>query len=266
MQPLTPVVSQLAFMIFICALRILPALLCFLFLRMPDGLSQRNKNKKSAHAEIYVKETEISIQKELASFDTDVPGAVYKITLCADVPNNKKPHKVAHNQQTGHVFLILQQMNPQRSDTISQVFGFYPKRGLPVLFFKRMKSVIKDNSKRFYDAAVSKTLTADEFDAVLQKARELAGYTYHINQFNCYDYALQIFNVAAADDPLALRYVKFPFIFGKGGSPVGVFQELKRLKSNGSAWSSSIVFGDFEAPKSTTRHLTAKDIKKVRNR
>jgi hypothetical protein len=233
---------------------------------IPDGYSQGNKNKKSAHAEIYVKETEISIQKELASFDTDLPGAEYRITLCADVPNNKKPHQVAHQQQTGHVFLILQQMNPQSADTISQVFGFYPKRGLPVLFFKRIKSVIKDNSKRFYDAAVSKTLTAGEFESVLQKARELAGYTYHINKFNCYDYAMQIFNVAAAGEPLPICYVNFPFIFGKGGSPVGVYQELKRLKSNGSAWSSSIVFGDFEAPKSTTRQLTSKDIKKVRNR
>jgi hypothetical protein len=228
--------------------------------------AQDGKFKKMAATEIYVKETPISIQKELLSFDTEIPGATYSITLCADVPQNSKPHRVAYHQQTGHVFLILQQVQPATTDTVSQVFGFYPKRGLPVLIFKSIKSVIKDNSNRSYDAAISKQLTTAEFKTVLAKCREYAGRIYHINKFNCYDYAVYVFNTVAGAEPVPFMYVKFPFIFGRGGSPVGLYKGLNQLKSNGSAWSQSIVFGDFNAPKSTTRVIKDNDVKKVRTR
>jgi len=198
----------------------------------------------------------ININDELNVFRDGVVDAVYTISLCADVPNNKKPLQVAHHQETGHVFLILQKING--SDTISKVFGFYPKKGLPTLFFKSIKSVIKDNSHRDYDVGITKALTAEEFDTVLARSVFYARHIYHINKFNCYDYAIMIFNSVAGNDPLPIHRSKYPFIFGKGGSPCTVYRDLKKLKEAQGSWSANIQFGDLLAPVSTGRKSTKK--------
>src|SRR5678815_2814988 len=90
-----------------------------------------------------IRDSSIHIADELSVFDNGKTMATYRISVCADVPNDKKPWKVAFRQETGHVFLILQKISG--IDTINKVFGFYPKSGLPVLFFKKIKSQIKDN-------------------------------------------------------------------------------------------------------------------------
>lgn len=234
-------------------------ILILLFLQQ-TSYSQERKSKKEASDESFVESININVGNELRSFDADLPGAEYSISLCADVPNNKKPYKVAHHQQTGHVFLILQKMNT--TDTISQVFGFYPKNGLPTLIFKTTRSVIKDNSMREHDVSISKKLTRSEFDTVISRAIALARHIYHINKYNCYEYAVYVFNSVAGADSVPVTHVRFPFIFGKGGSPVSLYKDLEKMKASGSSWADAIQFGEFIAPKSTTRVIPSKDEKK----
>lgn len=191
----------------------------------------------------------IHIADELSVFDNGKTMATYRISVCADVPNDKKPWKVAFRQETGHVFLILQKISG--IDTINKVFGFYPKSGLPVLFFKKIKSQIKDNSERVYEVDVTKEISAAEFDTVLTRSIVDAQRVYHINKFNCYDYALGIFNSIAGEHPLPVRHIRFPFIFGKGGSPCAVYQDLRTLKVVDPALASCIRFGTLIAPLST---------------
>lgn len=193
----------------------------------------------------------VNLDDELEIFNNGAKNAVYRISVCADVPNNKKPWRVALQHQTGHVFLILQKINT--ADTISEVFGFYPKKGLPTLFFKKIKSKIKDNSKRAYDVEITKEVSAQEFDSILMKSVLCAQRIYHINKFNCYDYALEIFNSVAGPDPLPSTHVRFPFIFGKGGSPCSVYKDLKKLKESDAPWAPFIRFGNLVAPISTRR-------------
>jgi hypothetical protein len=160
--------------------------------------------------------------------------------------------RVVRRQETGHVFLVLQKINPG-TDTINRVFGFYPRKGLQTLFFKRTKSVIKDNSYRVHDVQISRELTLSEFDTVMSKAIDLAIRKYHMNRFNCYDYAIEIFNSVAGNHSLPLVYVRFPFIFGRGGSPCSVFKNFSELVKSGSYWKESISFGEMNAPASTGR-------------
>jgi hypothetical protein len=197
---------------------------------------------------------DVEIKKYLDVFNEDSTAGVYRISLCADVPNNKKPYKVAYQQETGHVFLILRKITTH-NDTISKVFGFYPKGGLQTLLFKKTKSYIEDNSFRDHDVAITKELTREQFDTVLAKSIKLSERKYHMNRYNCYDYAIQIYNSVAGGPPLPLRHIRFPFIFGKGGSPCGVYRDLLILKDLPGYKDASIQFGSLLAPRSTGRSL-----------
>ncbi|MBD0332062.1 MAG: hypothetical protein ICV66_05345 [Chitinophagaceae bacterium] len=223
-------------------------LYCFLLV-CTHVCAQKTKHAQEAQGEILP--ISINITHELKIFNTDT-AITYSISLCADVPNNKKPYKVAHNQETGHVFLILQQIN--FSDTINKVFGFYPRKSLPTLFSRRTKSVIKDNSGREYDVSISKLLSEDEFKKALHLSKEYAKRSYHLNKFNCYDYAVLIYN-AVAGNTVRFTTAKYPFIFGRGGSPVCIYRELKKTSESSSAPSSEIQFGSLVAPISTGRVL-----------
>lgn len=194
----------------------------------------------------------VDIREYFKIFDDSSKQGIYRISLCADVPNNKKPLRVAYKQETGHVFLILQKITPD-NDTISKVFGFYPRGGLQTLFFKKTKSYIKDNSRREHDVAISKKLSARQFDSVLAKSIKLAERKYHMNRYNCYDYAVEIYNSVAGASTLPLKYIRFPFIFGKGGSPCCVYRDLQQLQNSGATLNADISFGMLAAPCSTGR-------------
>lgn len=233
------------------------------FFSLP-GKSIAQQKMSPAVNEGYIEPVNIKIDREMQCFAKEITDARYSISLCADVPYNKKPYKVAHNQQTGHVFLVLQKIDPLNKDTISQVFGFYPKKGLPTLFFKTIKSVIKDNSRREHDASITRKLTKEEFDIVVEKSVAYSRHIYHINKYNCYEYALFIFNAVAGKDTVPLTHVRFPFIFGWGGSPAGLYKDLEKIKQNGSYLAENIQFGNFLAPVSSTRVLPTKKMKKKR--
>jgi hypothetical protein len=194
----------------------------------------------------------VSIEEHLQVFNDSSAASAYFISVCADVPYNKKPGKVAHKQQTGHVFLVLQKIRAT-GDTIQRVFGYYPKKGLPTLLFRSIKACIKDNSTREYDTRVSRRLSREQFDTVLAKAVSLSKRTYHINKFNCYDYAVGVFNAVSPGNPLPVNYVRFPFPFGRGGSPCGVYKDFKKMKETGAFWAGNIDMQTNMAPVSTGR-------------
>ena len=193
----------------------------------------------------------LNLPQRLACFNPLLPDAGYAVSLCADLPDNDRPDKVYVKKETGHVFLILRKNMPGDSgQTISQVFGFYPRRPVSSLVFKNVRCEILDNGKREYNAVVTKELTAEEFGIVVQKAQELTAKKYNINKYNCYDYALDVFNSLPGIEKIPVRHVKFPLIFGRGGSPCGLYRDLEKLKANGSAWAPYIQFGVFKAPAS----------------
>jgi hypothetical protein len=211
--------------------------------------SQTNHIAKSDDATEEPESYPIDLAGQLQVFNNGITKAEYRISLCADVPNNEQPMQVVCNSEPGHVFLILQKISG--TDTISEVFGFYPRSGVPVLIFKRTKSKIRDNSRRDYDADVTKQLTAEEFDTILVKCLFYAPHIYHINKFNCYDYAVDIFNSVAGHDPIPVTHMRYPFIFGKGGSPCCIYRDLEKLKDSNSVWAPYIRFGNLVAPVST---------------
>jgi len=176
--------------------------------------------------------------------------AVYSITLCADLPDNTDPTRVNLGKEPGHVFIILSKTDSISGGSINQVFGFYPRRPASSLIFKRVHGVIFDNQCREYNASVYKKLTANEFQIILERSVMLAKKKYNLNKYNCYDYAIEVFNSVPGIEKLPVTHVKFPFILGHGGSPCGLYKDLMQLKENASAWAPYIRFGLFESPQS----------------
>lgn len=199
---------------------------------------------------IIIPSSPISLEKELEVFNTDNLHAVYRITIGADVPNNKKPMRLMYNQETGHVFLILQKINSVTGDTIHKVFGFYPHKQQLSIFFKReVRSTIKDNSSREHDIELSRILTQEQFESVLKLSVQYSQKKYNLNTFNCYDFALKIFNSVAGTDTLPVMYRKFA-LFGNGGTPCTIYKYLMEQQTN-AAWHPYILAGNLIAPVST---------------
>ena len=173
---------------------------------------------------------------------------VAKIALAVDVPNNLDPTRVWYKKDPGHVFVIL-----ERIDTVTQrkqalVWGFYPTHPVSSIFFRRVKSELRNNAGREYNAVIHKQLSTEELQLVQATSLQHAQNAYHLNRYNCYDYALNVFNSVANKSPLPVHKVAFPFAMGHGGSPCGLYQTLQALKSAESSWAPAIAFGCFQAP------------------
>src|ERR1700754_435674 len=114
----------------------------------------------------------INLSQRFECFNPLNTGATYTVRLCADVPDNDHPNRVYVNQETGHVFLIFEKRDSLSDEPLAQVFGFYPRRPASCIVFKNVRCEIIDNSKRDYDAAVSKEVSANDFQLLLQKSEQ----------------------------------------------------------------------------------------------
>jgi len=192
-----------------------------------------------------------SLLNRFKCFYPENDNAIYSITLCADIPDNNHPDHVNLGEEPGHVFIILSKTDTSTGGvSIYQSFGFYPHRPVSCLIFKKVRGVIIDNQRREYNASVYKILSAQEFQLVQQKSAKLAKKKYSLNKYNCYDYAIEVFNSIPGIEKMPVSRIKFPFIFGKGGSPCCLYRDLQRLRQGGSSWAQFIQFGMFKSPPS----------------
>ena len=228
--------------------KILLQALLLTVLAMPALCSNSNDSAKNSatHLAKNKNHKSLSIQQLLQVF-YPVGSAEYSVTVCADLPVDNNPKCVYKKGETGHVFLILSKKNPLTAEVITRSFGFYPRVAVTFLV-KKVRSKILDNSNREYDASLEKKLTAYEFAILLEKCKELSKKKYNLKKYNCYEYVLEIFNSLPDIEKLPVTKVKFPFIFGRGGSPCGLYSDLKKLLVSGSAWASFIKFGLFKSP------------------
>lgn len=176
--------------------------------------------------------------------------ATYSITLCADVPDNDFPLKPLKGDETGHVFVILTKRTAAAS--VSKSFGFYPRHILFTVFVHRSRSKIGDNDGRVYDIAITEEIDAQQFAKLLEYAIELSFRKYHIKKNNCYHYALALFNFVS-EEKLKTTHIRLPFLFGKGGSPCGLYDELMKMAKNNPSAVERITRGSFISPENSCR-------------
>jgi hypothetical protein len=189
----------------------------------------------------------ITLEEQLSVFYPLHAADEYLVTVCADLPVNNDATCVYRKGEPGHVFFILSKRNTVTGQMITSSFGFYPRLAVSCLV-KKVRSKILDNSCREYNASIEMTLNRSGFEFLLAQCRELSKRKYHLKKFNCYDYVVQIFNSLPGIEKLPVTRVKFPFILGRGGSPCGLYKDLKQLASSGSPWAPFIKFGTFFSP------------------
>lgn len=189
---------------------------------------------------------EIDVWKFFNCFNT-VPsvGAIYIIKLCVDVPSNNNPgaSSTSSGSSAGHTFLTVTKSNGDSK--ITQSFGFYPKSE-PSFFdpFASVGSAMKDNGGNEYNAAIEMNISEDQFEKIKNNAIVWAVNPYTLSDYNCTNYALDVFN-SVRSVPIAIAPYKVvlpgapnpwgesePITINIEKSPQMLFFKLQAMKNN----------------------------------
>lgn len=192
----------------------------------------------------------VQLFQTMAADAQEPESKIYSITLCADIPDNSNAKKVFYNSEPGHVFIILEERDTVSGNHKSLVWGFYPKRAVSAIIFRGAKSKLVDNSNREYEASIRKSLSKEQFTVAMKNAYEFTQRRYHLNKYNCYDYAVEVFNSITGTPSIPLTHIKFPLIFGKGGSPCALYRDLEKLLPDSKAGDFIISLSPDKAPAS----------------
>jgi len=188
----------------------------------------------------------VDLSKMFKCFD-NVPsaGATYTIKLCADLPSNSNPNASANFSAAsgGHTFLTIIKSNGGTS--VTQSFGFYPSSS-PSWFdpFAPVTSTIKDNGAQEINASIEMNITESQFNRVKQNATSWSTKNYELADYNCSNYAVDIFN-SVRNNPLVIPGYQIilpgntnpwapsnPITVTINKSPQMLFGKLQEMKNN----------------------------------
>jgi hypothetical protein len=206
------------------------------------------------------KKPAIDIEKYLKCFD-NIPdaGATYQVKVYVDIPVNQTPDVLIGTSQStgefgpGHVFMKLTKFNG--SQTVSQVFGFYPANGLKSASMNAVPSKMVDDgnaqgTQHEFNASLSMgNWNGTEFRQLIQQIRNNSSRQYELDQFNCANFVATCINSVKpgtlGSDPV-LVYDPTNMLFNNTVvpfSPNGMYKELSRQKYSGSPYANNIDVG-----------------------
>ncbi|MFC0773378.1 hypothetical protein [Terrimonas alba] len=163
-------------------------------------------------------------------------GAECSIELFTDLPVNGDPTKLFdfNNGSPGHVFIQLKKS--KGSQLVVQNFGFYPRQGWKAATnSSAVAAKVVDNGYHEFNASIHTKLTPAQLKTAISALRNLASSQYDIDQYNCTDFALQIYNNT---QPLASRIniplLQIPNGVARGSkTPQGLYMKLEEMKKSG---------------------------------
>ena len=193
----------------------------------------------------YPDRAEIDLAKYFNCFNNiSDNGATYTIKLCTDLPSNDDPDKLIVGLTPGHTYLTIKKTNGSQS--VTQSFGFYPESGPLSVFGGPVASEVNDDGDHEYNASIIIGMTQSQFNSVKSLALSYASSNYDLNDFNCADFALDIFNsirttpIDIPDSETSIHNYKT--------TPNGIYSTLKAMKDNNHAEAASIYVGATNSP------------------
>ena len=178
----------------------------------------------------------IELEKYLKCF-SNLPdeGATFEISIFADLPVNSDPYKLfdLNTGATGHAFVQLKKT--YNGTAIQQNIGFYPSTGWKSIEANGpVNSKLVDNAGHEFNASLTVSVDATHFQSAINAASYEGSAKYDIDNNNCTDFALNVFNAAA---PLLLDIPLYHIPGGMYGelsnTPQGLYNQLKSLSSGG---------------------------------
>jgi hypothetical protein len=219
------------------------------------GLTVTVDDMVEIEAEYIYNLTGVDLSKMFKCFD-NVPsiGATYSIRLCSDIPSNSNPNASANFSAAsgGHTFLTISKTNG--STSVTQSFGFYPSSQPSWIDpFSPVTSTLKDNGAQEINASLEMNLTETQFNTVKQNAISWSTRNYELTDYNCSNYAVDIFN-SVRTTPIIIPGYQIvlpgntnpwapnnPVTVTINKSPQMLFSKLQEMKNNNDPESSKIV-------------------------
>lgn len=180
----------------------------------------------------------IDVSKFLKCFST-VPdeGSTCSIEIFSDIPVDNNPNKLFNwqTQSPGHTFVQIKKTNGNQS--VMQNIGFYPMHNWKlVLTTAPIEGKFVDNGEHEFNASLKMSLTPEDLKKTLDEMSYLSGsIKYDIDEFNCTDFALDVFNASRISNPLEIPKYDIPGGTAPDGSntPQGLFNKLKSMQASG---------------------------------
>jgi hypothetical protein len=181
----------------------------------------------------------IEIQKYVNCFNA-IPdaGATCSMTIFTDIPVNGDPTKFFDwsNGSPGHTFIQFQKYNGSQS--VSQNIGFYPQSGWKeALTPSPVEGKLVNNEYHEFNASYQISISPAQLQTGLTRMLYLANFVqYDIDDYNCTDWALDVFNNAAGvSQRLDIPRFDIPGGMAPNGTstPNGLYIKLQQMKQAG---------------------------------
>ncbi|MDR6513690.1 hypothetical protein [Chryseobacterium camelliae] len=175
----------------------------------------------------------INIQEVLNCFNNIPSNAqtTYKVTIHSHLANPGNPYQVYNASQNdpGHAYITMQKTNG--SATRSTTFGFYPSAGSWMTAIKDAENSAigqEDPQKRRSDGSYTITVSEAAFNNARNAALAGSAKQYDLNDYNCTNFALQVFNAAMGGTGLQVSNSSIGY-----KTPSSLYLKLSEMKTAG---------------------------------
>lgn len=192
----------------------------------------------------------IDIKKFLKCFE-NIPddGSTCSIELFTDIPVDNDPTKLFDwkTESPGHTFIQLMKRNGSQSAI--QNIGFYPNSNWKnILDADPVDAKFVDDGVHEFNASIKMTLKPFLLRAIVDYIKQIAPHLkYDMDQYNCTDFAMDIFNFVRA--PLDIPRYAVPGGVGTYSTrtPQGLYVKLKDMKEHNDPEAGNIRMGFLKA-------------------
>ena len=195
----------------------------------------------------YIDHPAIDVNQFLKCFD-NIPddGATCSIEILTDIPVDSDPSKLFNwnTQSPGHTFLQLKKSNG--TQFVQQSMGFYPQTNWKnILTADPVESKMVDDGDHEFNASLKMNVTPFNFRSAIGKIKELSTMKYDMDEFNCTDFALEVFNYVRT--PLEIPQYVIPGGTVATNTPQGLYFKLNEMKTTGDPEAKNITAGIIKA-------------------
>ena len=159
-------------------------------------------------------------------------GATCSIEILSDIPVDKDPNKIFDlgSRSPGHTFINIRKQNGSQS--ASQNIGFYPNSGLKsILTNAPIDGKFVDNGLHEFNCGFKINITAAQLQAAIVQMQRTKSNKYDIDNYNCTDWAMDVFNAAGGNFQIPLYDIPGNYPSVGTRMPNGVYAKLKEMKN-----------------------------------